>query len=1221
MQTNFSSANQRVNTLTFSDGSQIDSSKNFTEEVQFKKRARFADETTLESDLIVEGVIYGSLADLDVRSKEYTDLRTGWPWPVKNPDGETYDPNQDSLWTHLDIIEKAPYASETYVNNSLENTLSFIRILPIADGGDGYPLFTNPAAKYSLPVTTLATNNLFIIRNDTTTQQFFKFQDSQTAIGKVLVALDNDGTVGWGDAVTNIVSGSETIQSNYGQSLNYSLSVSDTASGQPLQTMNLYCNLPSSATNVYHQMIQNSTIALLSGRFSNGFAANSQPPVLVGCYTLGSEGILFQSGYLNGSNYTSGYTRLAGGKKSYYDQSVLLHETGVHISSDSSGNHLWGKTVIKPRINHSSTDYAQPPGVLYPNGPVSDVNAELQVGLDENGRNGYLSIFGEIQLKPFGGVNVSSSTIPSFLKCLNAEGDGAWTHLPIQYILDGNNRFDIISRNGRTQYASQAVTKCNPDGSNPRTFAICPKVNNGNWNPMLINEDILLLGCDSTEQSDTTARLVLSVWTNYADGIAIRPSNPNEETSNNLATSGYTRIMAASSMAWTDSTNRIPSQYLEINRQGVTILNGNVEHLPGQKTSTKVYGSLKVLTLRSSDQILNNHNPAAKSITGGFQVGESSTNMAVASSFYGSLKYNYPGTTFDSSKTYVLGINSADGNVVWTESVTPVTEGDEISIVKKVSFAEDISLYNEFFWFSLDLGLVPAAITGALVYAWASNDKSGAVRTEMLDTRSQYYWRFNINGVFKYPLKLTYETAFIPDLTIANTSRPIYDSQNVLENNNIKTTSPISPATLSIFGNIYFRQPSDNNSGYLLPALGTIPICTQIVNKTYSGQTIDVGLAKWTDLGGVIPTTIQSEKAYTGPTVDFGAETEYYFSRYGQPVLQPKTVTNVKHFGRMFFRQSSSSSNPGYSPLGYLLGCIDETTGELGWIPPGGGSGSSSGLVEFSAVNTDYLNVFKSAYIANLSVGEGIVANGPCAFSKACQFEETTSLEKVEISETLNVVGNTNLTNLTVSGGVLINDSLQVKKLYMANSENSYLDISDQVTFRLRKNAFTNYVLTCADNTGVAQWKPVQYAPGNTYSANATPISPLVSGVIYSVVDMSQSLPLYLYSGTYLVNFQVTWSASQDVQLGVHQIGMTTVSANQLSWYGKYTTSASQHGYIAAAGHVWSINASYVITIPNTPSFQTTPQTLIPAFVIYFSTANRISMNPGLSFYSSVKLA
>ena len=106
MQTNFSSANQRVNTLTFSDGSQIDSSKNLTEEVQFKKRARFADETTLESDLIVEGVIYGTLADLDVRSKEYTDLRTGWPWPVKNPDGETYDPNQDSLGHTLISLKK-----------------------------------------------------------------------------------------------------------------------------------------------------------------------------------------------------------------------------------------------------------------------------------------------------------------------------------------------------------------------------------------------------------------------------------------------------------------------------------------------------------------------------------------------------------------------------------------------------------------------------------------------------------------------------------------------------------------------------------------------------------------------------------------------------------------------------------------------------------------------------------------------------------------------------------------------------------------------------------------------------------------------------------------------------------------------------------------------------------------------------------------------------------
>jgi hypothetical protein len=119
-------------------------------------------------------------------------------------------------------------------------------------------------------------------------------------------------------------------------------------------------------------------------------------------------------------------------------------------------------------------------------------------------------------------------------------------------------------------------------------------------------------------------------------------------------------------------------------------------------------------------------------------------------------------------------------------------------------------------------------------------------------------------------------------------------------------------------------------------------MCTRIVNRTYSGSGIDMGCATWVNLESVLPTTIYTDITYVGDIVKFGTEIGYTYTKYGQSTYQDIKPISTSFFGKMFYRNVISSIPPWesvtISPLGYVLGCINENTGEIGWIPPGGSS-------------------------------------------------------------------------------------------------------------------------------------------------------------------------------------------------------------------------------------------------------------------------------------------
>lgn len=422
--------------ITFEDGSKLDSATYNNYNHHIRKKLRVSDDATFDKDIIVKGKIKGELASLDPLSKEYTDEKTGWPWPIK---GATYEKNNDSLWSHIDIIEKAPYASKLYVDDGNKNTLGFIRKTGEID--NTYPMFSNPSNNYTNPVMFLANNNSLIIRQDETTDQKLKIQiKGQTAVGKYLKCLNNDGDVGWGDGNFNVIIGDETVESNLGESTNYTLLLRDIYNSPNIPDINFYLNLPTNASNK-NQLVTQGSIFTMYGKSGSGFSSNSQPESIIGVYSLGSEGIKFKSGFLNSnSEYVDGFSLIAGGVKSWKDQGILLNKDGIHIYSNQYSNN-WGKVKILTRKNNS-VDYRQPPNLTPLDGPLNLIRAELTVGEDINDDTmGITKLYGELYIKTKLGGELL--TKPLFLKCNTFDGKSEWSVLPINYTLETTETFLI----------------------------------------------------------------------------------------------------------------------------------------------------------------------------------------------------------------------------------------------------------------------------------------------------------------------------------------------------------------------------------------------------------------------------------------------------------------------------------------------------------------------------------------------------------------------------------------------------------------------------------------------------------------------------------------------------------------------------------------------------------------------------------------------------------
>jgi hypothetical protein len=296
--------NINVQNIRFYNGTELGSTNTFTDDVRCKKRLR------VENNLDVRGKI------------PYVDNQTGWGLPQWTYAATTgYNVTTDSLIAKIKIIEDS-YATKTYVDSGGQfSTAQGI----VYYATNSFFVYNDPTLKYQYPITTLAANTGFIIRDINGTTMTFKFQKGNIGIGKVLGCIDTDGTVGWVAPTDGTLTQATSVTTSNGTSNNYSFRVVDTG----LTTTEGIAFYPDMLDDSFNKGIKNRDHVFLGGTFENKSAINR---VFIGPYSEGSDGVAIENTRTQNGILTQGKTIITGG---YYtlnaDQRVSLASDGIKL--------------------------------------------------------------------------------------------------------------------------------------------------------------------------------------------------------------------------------------------------------------------------------------------------------------------------------------------------------------------------------------------------------------------------------------------------------------------------------------------------------------------------------------------------------------------------------------------------------------------------------------------------------------------------------------------------------------------------------------------------------------------------------------------------------------------------------------------------------------------------------------------------------------------------
>lgn len=201
-----------------------------------------------------------------------------------------------------------------------------------------------------------------------------------------------------------------------------------------------------------------------------------------------------------------------------------------------------------------------------------------------------------------------------------------------------------------------AIKNDQADNTISQGITLNPYMGVGNFNNLVKSGDIGLIFADwgqffsnggSSPINEKNYQFVIAPWSYYCDGITIRPTIQSEESSNPKPNiSGYVRLTSGATRDASISTSS-PSRYLELNRQGLTVLQNNSTFYGNFKVSNKI-GSL-----------LNN--TSVETITSTFSVGDSSN--FVQSQFYGDVIIKIPDNNINVG--YVLTATNLSGRAEW----------------------------------------------------------------------------------------------------------------------------------------------------------------------------------------------------------------------------------------------------------------------------------------------------------------------------------------------------------------------------------------------------------------------------------------------------------------------------------------------------------------------------------------------------------------------------
>jgi len=275
---------------------------------------------------------------------------------------------------------------------------------------------------------------------------------------------------------------------------------------------------------------------------------------------------------------------------------------------------------------------------------------------------------------------------------------------------------------GTSEYPVFAALKTDETGLINRGIILNPYIGGRNFSSLHRAGDLSILGSDfgdffsdgsSTVFNEKILQFVISVWSQYGDGIVIRPTLQLEETlTPKPITSGYTRLSSGATVIF-----ETPNKYLELNRDGLTIL-----HTAASKTTH--YGRFDIIN--KVDAILNNSQTDV--ISSSFNVG--TTSSQVASTFFGDLTIKRGGLIYNPTEEYLntdmfLGCYDTQGRVIWKPLPTYYTSL-EVTILNAPTIESSyLKLSNTLYLHTNDLSIFYQSMqeTGSHIFQFRTSDQ------------------------------------------------------------------------------------------------------------------------------------------------------------------------------------------------------------------------------------------------------------------------------------------------------------------------------------------------------------------------------------------------------------------------------------------------------------------------------------------------------------------
>jgi hypothetical protein len=451
------------------------------------------------------------------------------------------------------------------------------------------------------------------------------------------------------------------------------------------------------------------------------------------------------------------------------------------------------------------------------------------------------------------------------------------------------------------------------DSSINRGVVINPYLNQGNFNDMVKYGDIGIIAADwntffsdggTSVYNEKDFQLFIGPWSAYCDGITIRPSLQSEESvSPPGMISGYTRIAACSGQL-----NQIPNWYVEVNRNGMTIL----------EKETNVFSNFKIVN--KSGAILNNPNTTA--VTSSFTVGSSSS--PVSSSLTGSVSIsggNLYISPLNNAPTvgYVLTANSTTGQAIWkaaTNSFTSLSVSSELVAGSIIS-----SQYST----------VPqGGSSGTKIYQFSSGGGKICYYDNMVSLGSHQFTALSSTMAKATVLQLSYDYITL--------GKPLYFADGTIQN----TAYTGAKSLAGSYTNANITIDTNGKITALTNGVFTFPstVSTAVTFTAPVSFTNDVNMTNITCTGSILASTSACEVGILNVIGQSGFNSQSYFN------------------GDIFYTPNKA--------INRVLTCTDGATGKVEWVDPTYQFPENSSVTNLTV--SDNLNVTGYSNMSNLSI-------------------------------------------------------------------------------------------------------------------------------------------------------------------------------------------------------------------------------------------------------------